>query len=313
MQQASAVARARALRRWLQRLARRRRCTLPPATAPCAICALFAGGADAAADRAQPRCTAARWRASSSPLAHDSLADVAHLRLRTIAAPRPRSSSVASVPPSSLATAFLVTTGGVRIMSRACLAPGAFALALSLHSAAHAATDADLARNPRADPATEGKLRSAHPGARAAAEGRRSEARPRAPHRPPHRRAAAVAGRAATAPPRRRRPSGISAFNPAISAVLQGVYANLSQDPNHYAIAGFAPSGDIAPAQARLQHRRVGARALRQRRRQVLRQPDLLARAREHGRGRGSLRHLHRAARTASRRSSAASSPASAT
>jgi hypothetical protein len=42
--------------------------------------------------------------------------------------------------------------------------------------------------------------------------------------------------------------SGLSAFNPAISAVLQGVYANLSQDPNQYAIAGFAPSGDIAPA-----------------------------------------------------------------
>src|SRR6185369_8530943 len=43
-------------------------------------------------------------------------------------------------------------------------------------------------------------------------------------------------------------PSGLSAFNPAISAVLQGVYANLSQDPNKYAIHGFVPSGDIAPA-----------------------------------------------------------------
>src|SRR6185295_5438067 len=42
--------------------------------------------------------------------------------------------------------------------------------------------------------------------------------------------------------------AGISAFNPAISAVLQGVYANLSQDPNRYAIHGFVPSGDIAPA-----------------------------------------------------------------
>jgi len=41
---------------------------------------------------------------------------------------------------------------------------------------------------------------------------------------------------------------GISAFNPAISAVLQGAYANLSQDPNKYSIAGFVPSGDIAPA-----------------------------------------------------------------
>jgi hypothetical protein len=33
-----------------------------------------------------------------------------------------------------------------------------------------------------------------------------------------------------------------------MTAVLQGVYANLSQDPNQYAIAGFVPSGDIAPA-----------------------------------------------------------------
>ncbi len=29
--------------------------------------------------------------------------------------------------------------------------------------------------------------------------------------------------------------------------MLQGVYANLSQDPNRYAIHGFVPSGDIAP------------------------------------------------------------------
>ena len=39
-----------------------------------------------------------------------------------------------------------------------------------------------------------------------------------------------------------------NAFNPAIYAVLQGVYANLSQDPTKYAISGFVPSGDIAPA-----------------------------------------------------------------
>ena len=41
---------------------------------------------------------------------------------------------------------------------------------------------------------------------------------------------------------------GISAFNPAISAVLQGTYSNLSKDPGKYALAGFAPSGDIVPA-----------------------------------------------------------------
>ena len=41
--------------------------------------------------------------------------------------------------------------------------------------------------------------------------------------------------------------SGIAAFNPAISAVLQGRYANLSQDPSKFAIGGFAPGGDIGP------------------------------------------------------------------
>ena len=46
----------------------------------------------------------------------------------------------------------------------------------------------------------------------------------------------------------RQQAASASAFNPAISAVLQGVYANLSQDPNKYAITGFVPSGDIAPA-----------------------------------------------------------------
>jgi len=52
---------------------------------------------------------------------------------------------------------------------------------------------------------------------------------------------------AAPAPPAAAPASGISAFNPAISAVLQGTYTNLSQDPNQYALSGFAPSGDIAP------------------------------------------------------------------
>jgi hypothetical protein len=53
----------------------------------------------------------------------------------------------------------------------------------------------------------------------------------------------AVAANAPAAPT-----GGISAFNPAISAVLQGTYANLSKDPSKYTLAGFAPSGDIAPA-----------------------------------------------------------------
>jgi hypothetical protein len=39
-----------------------------------------------------------------------------------------------------------------------------------------------------------------------------------------------------------------SAFNPAISAILGGSYANLSQDPKQYRIQGFVPGGeDIGP------------------------------------------------------------------
>ncbi len=41
--------------------------------------------------------------------------------------------------------------------------------------------------------------------------------------------------------------SGIAAFNPAISLVLQGAYANLKQDPQHYALAGFAKTDEVSP------------------------------------------------------------------
>lgn len=41
---------------------------------------------------------------------------------------------------------------------------------------------------------------------------------------------------------------GESAFNPAISLILQGTYANTSQNPNTYQITGFVPSnGEVAP------------------------------------------------------------------
>jgi hypothetical protein len=39
-----------------------------------------------------------------------------------------------------------------------------------------------------------------------------------------------------------------NAFNPAISAILNGVYANLSRDPNAYRLNGFVPTmGEVAP------------------------------------------------------------------
>jgi hypothetical protein len=50
------------------------------------------------------------------------------------------------------------------------------------------------------------------------------------------------------APP--ARPSTATAFNPAMSAILGGSYANLSQDPADYRIAGFVPAGDeIGPGE----------------------------------------------------------------
>jgi hypothetical protein len=45
-----------------------------------------------------------------------------------------------------------------------------------------------------------------------------------------------------------RRPQAANALNPGISAILNGVYANLSRDPAAYRISGFVPTmGDVAP------------------------------------------------------------------
>jgi len=129
------------------------------------------------------------------------------------------------------------------------LARGALALALAAAPAAHAATDAELADireqirqlkesyEARIE-ALEQRLKDAE--ARAAAIAPTATTPPSAP----------LAAEPASPPPVASAPAatGIAAFNPAISAVLEGVYANLSQDPNQYAIAGFAPSGEIAPA-----------------------------------------------------------------
>ncbi len=57
----------------------------------------------------------------------------------------------------------------------------------------------------------------------------------------------ATAAEAATASAASAR-SGESAFNPAVSLILQGTYARDSQNPNNYRINGFAPSGgDVGP------------------------------------------------------------------
>jgi len=44
------------------------------------------------------------------------------------------------------------------------------------------------------------------------------------------------------------RPTGENAMNPAISVILNGIYSNLSQDPNGFRINGFTPTlGEVGP------------------------------------------------------------------
>src|SRR5690349_24442520 len=44
------------------------------------------------------------------------------------------------------------------------------------------------------------------------------------------------------------RPTAENALNPGVSAILNGVYSNLSQDPGSFRINGFVPTlGDVGP------------------------------------------------------------------
>src|SRR5712692_9925023 len=44
------------------------------------------------------------------------------------------------------------------------------------------------------------------------------------------------------------RPTGENATNPAVSVILNGIYANLSRDPNAFRINGFVPTrGEVRP------------------------------------------------------------------
>ena len=130
-------------------------------------------------------------------------------------------------------------------MSRFILASGALALVLCTSPIAQAATDADLAEIREQIR----QLKESYEARIQALELRLKEAEEKSAQKaaapPAEPAASAAAAPTASAP---QASSGIAAFNPAISAVLQGVYSNLSQDPNQYAIAGFVPSGDIAPA-----------------------------------------------------------------
>ena len=133
-------------------------------------------------------------------------------------------------------------------MHKFVLAPGAIALALAMAPGARAATDADLAEIREQIR----QLKESYEARIQALEQRLKEAESKGANAPPPGAEATPSPPVVAAPPAAGPPSasagGLSAFNPAISAVLQGVYANLSQDPNQYAIHGFVPSGDIAPA-----------------------------------------------------------------
>src|SRR5262245_45074932 len=119
-------------------------------------------------------------------------------------------------------------------------APRAFALALAaMPVVAHAATDADLAEI--RDQIRQ--LKETYEARIQALEQRLKDAEakvasaPPAASPPPSGTTASTAPAAApsvAAPPIPSTQSGLAAFNPAITAVLQGVYANLSQDPNRY-------------------------------------------------------------------------------
>lgn len=133
-------------------------------------------------------------------------------------------------------------------MTSRTLARGVVALALCAAPHAYAATDADLA----AIRDEIRQLKESYEARIRALEERLSTAQG-ATARAPDATAVPATAAAAAAPPIPAPPTappattGIAAFNPAISAVLQGAYINLSQDPGQYAIAGFAPSGDIGP------------------------------------------------------------------
>lgn len=126
------------------------------------------------------------------------------------------------------------------------LAGSALLLAFCIAGEAHAASDADLAairdEIRQLKEAYEARIRALEQRLSTAESATAQAATGTAPVA-----AAPVATPIAAAAPAAATTSGINAFNPAISAVLQGAYINLSQDPDKYALKGFAPSGDIRP------------------------------------------------------------------
>jgi hypothetical protein len=115
----------------------------------------------------------------------------------------------------------------------------AFALLFCFAPSAEAASESELAEIR----AQIRELRSQYESRIQALEGRLKEAEDRA---------SVAATAQPAAPPAPLAESGaagssLSAFNPAISAILAGGYANLSRDPAAFGIAGFARGGETGP------------------------------------------------------------------
>jgi hypothetical protein len=119
-------------------------------------------------------------------------------------------------------------------MSKHLCVAGALALA-TVAPVAHAASDAEIAEIRKQVQS----LKDEYEARIRALEDRLKEAQARAAAPAPAAPPAPVAAPSAS--------TGLAAFNPAMSLVLQGTYANLSQDPDAFAIAGFPAGGEIGP------------------------------------------------------------------
>jgi len=115
-------------------------------------------------------------------------------------------------------------------MSKLVCAATAAALALLQTPAARAASDADLAEIRKQIQS----LKDEYESRIRALEDRLKDAEARAAAPAP-----ALSSSSAS--------TGLAAFNPAVSLILNGTYANLSRDPNTFGIAGFRPGGEIGP------------------------------------------------------------------
>jgi hypothetical protein len=139
-----------------------------------------------------------------------------------------------------------------RSMHPRSLCTAALAAVLCWSGAAHAATDADLAairdEIRQLKESYEARINALEARLRESEAAARSAAVPVAPVATAATPAAVAPPPAPSAPPISAAPAtGLAAFNPAVSVVLQGRYASLSQDPDRFAIAGFPQAGDIGP------------------------------------------------------------------